>query len=178
MLQIDGCYGRKISMTCYYSMLRCTKIDNKQTVWQYQYATDLWYNCQLWAQIVKTNLSNIDAIYNDLSSRRLNDSKQTKSQRRFAGTSTTHNSNLTTKRHLTNCQRFSATVLKPLMTTMRVVGECFFWYRLTRVFPDKFHRAVKRLCVLCVCVFSNHAIFFHYIFAHLYCKSFIFHSTS
>jgi len=36
------------------------------------------------------------------------------------------------------------------MTTMRVVGECFFWYRLTRVFPDKFHRAVKRLCcVVC-----------------------------
>jgi len=34
---------------------------------------------------------------------------------------------------------------------MRVVGECFFWYRLTRVFPDKFHRAVKRLCV-CVYV--------------------------
>ena len=33
------------------------------------------------------------------------------------------------------------------MTTMRVVGECFFWYRLTRVFPDKFHRAIKRLCV-------------------------------
>jgi len=30
------------------------------------------------------------------------------------------------------------------------VGECFFWYRLTRVVPDKFHRAVKRLCV-CVC---------------------------
>jgi len=41
-----------------------------------------------------------------------------------------------------------------LMTTMRVVGECFFWYRLTRVFPDKFHRAVKRLCV-CVCVYSE-----------------------
>jgi len=38
------------------------------------------------------------------------------------------------------------------MTTMRVVGECFFWYRLTRVFPDKFHRAVKRLCCVCVCV--------------------------
>ena len=36
------------------------------------------------------------------------------------------------------------------MTTMRVVGECFFWYRLNRVVPDKFHRAVKRLCV-CVC---------------------------
>jgi len=35
---------------------------------------------------------------------------------------------------------------------MRVVGECFFWYRLTRVFPDKFHRAVKWLCVVCVCV--------------------------
>ena len=26
----------------------------------------------------------------------------------------------------------------------------FFWYRLTRVFPDKFHRAVKWL-LLCVC---------------------------
>ena len=38
------------------------------------------------------------------------------------------------------------------MTTMRVVGECFFWYRLTRVFPDKFHRAVKRLCV---CVYLH-----------------------
>jgi len=37
------------------------------------------------------------------------------------------------------------------MTTMSLVGECFFWYRLTRVVPDKFHRAVKRLCV-CVCV--------------------------
>jgi len=36
------------------------------------------------------------------------------------------------------------------MTTMSVVGECFFWYRLTRVVPDKFHRAVKWLCV-CVC---------------------------
>ena len=36
------------------------------------------------------------------------------------------------------------------MTMMRVVGECFFWYRLTRVFPDKFHRAVKRLCCVCV----------------------------
>jgi len=38
------------------------------------------------------------------------------------------------------------------MTTIRVVGECFFWYRLTRVFPDKFYRAVKRLCV---CVFND-----------------------
>ena len=37
------------------------------------------------------------------------------------------------------------------MTTMSVVGECFFWYRLTRVVPDNFHRAVNG-CVLCVCV--------------------------
>ena len=44
---------------------------------------------------------------------------------------------------------------------MRVVGECFFWYRLTRVFPDKFHRAVKRLCV-CYAVTS--------IFLHLFLK--------
>ena len=27
------------------------------------------------------------------------------------------------------------------------MGECFFWYRLTRVVPDRIHRAVKRLCV-------------------------------
>jgi len=27
------------------------------------------------------------------------------------------------------------------------VGECFFWYRLTQVVPDKIHRAVKWLCV-------------------------------
>ena len=33
------------------------------------------------------------------------------------------------------------------MTTMSGVGECFFWYRLTWVVPDKFHRAVKQLCV-------------------------------
>jgi len=33
---------------------------------------------------------------------------------------------------------------------MSVVGECFFWYRLTRVVPDNVHRAVKWLCV-CVC---------------------------
>ena len=39
------------------------------------------------------------------------------------------------------------------MTTMRVVGECFFWYRLTRVFPDKFNRAVKWLCV---CASGHH----------------------
>ena len=37
---------------------------------------------------------------------------------------------------------------------MSVVGECFFWYRLTRVVPDNFHRAIKRLCV-CVCVLSG-----------------------
>jgi len=37
---------------------------------------------------------------------------------------------------------------------MSVVRECFFWYRLTRVVPDKFHRAVKRLCV-CVCVLKD-----------------------
>ena len=40
---------------------------------------------------------------------------------------------------------------------MRVVGECFFWYRLTRVFPDKFHRAVKQLCV-CVCALGVYAL--------------------
>ena len=33
------------------------------------------------------------------------------------------------------------------------VGECFFWYQLTLVVPDKFHRAIKWLCVcVCACV--------------------------
>jgi len=27
------------------------------------------------------------------------------------------------------------------------VGECFFWYQLTWVVPDKIHRVVKWLCV-------------------------------
>jgi len=31
------------------------------------------------------------------------------------------------------------------------VDECFFWYRLTWVVPDKIHRAVKWLCV-CFCL--------------------------
>jgi len=52
-----------------------------------------------------------------------------------------------------------------LMTTMSVVGECFFWYRLTRVVPDNFHRAVKRLCVcVCVCVHSTDHGAFHKIY--------------
>jgi len=36
------------------------------------------------------------------------------------------------------------------MTTIGM-GECFFWYWLTRVVPDKIQRAVKQLCV-CACV--------------------------
>ena len=47
-----------------------------------------------------------------------------------------------------------------MMNTMRVVGECFFWYQLTRVFPDKFHRAVKRLCCVCVMVYSSRVLLF------------------
>jgi len=27
------------------------------------------------------------------------------------------------------------------------VVECFLWYQLTRVVPDKIHKAIKRLCV-------------------------------
>jgi len=38
------------------------------------------------------------------------------------------------------------------------VGECFFWYRLTRVVPDKIHRAVKWLCVLCVCILVHEMV--------------------
>jgi len=51
-----------------------------------------------------------------------------------------------------------------LMTTMRVVGECFFWYRLTRVFPDKFHRAVKRLCVMAAYLKSSQQVAHGYVY--------------
>ena len=47
------------------------------------------------------------------------------------------------------------------MTTMSVVGECFFWYWLTRVVPDNFHRAVKRLCVCVFCLCQNTNFKFH-----------------
>jgi len=53
-----------------------------------------------------------------------------------------------------------------LMTTMSVVGECFFWYRLTRVVPDKFHRAVKRLCV---CVLPCNAMLMWYMLLSCVC---------
>ena len=40
------------------------------------------------------------------------------------------------------------------------VGECFFWYPLTRLVPDKIHRAVKRLCVcVCACVCLKYKAF-------------------
>jgi len=60
------------------------------------------------------------------------------------------------------------------MTTMRVVGECFFWYRLTRVFPDKFHRAVKRLCV-CVCYYSMSLLHCAHCITLLFCNFFSFY---
>jgi len=52
---------------------------------------------------------------------------------------------------------------------MSVVGECFFWYRLTRVVPDNFHRAVKRLCV-CVLKLNYREITFTYHCAKLRLK--------
>jgi len=55
---------------------------------------------------------------------------------------------------------------------MSVVGECFFWYRLTRVVPDNFHRAVKRLCV-CVLFTVLAAVYVHlseYVSYYLRCE--------
>jgi len=60
------------------------------------------------------------------------------------------------------------------------VGECFFWYRLTRVVPDKFHRAVKWLCVYitsCFRDFANAVSVTHniatVIFVTLLCTSYV-----
>jgi len=54
---------------------------------------------------------------------------------------------------------------------MRVVGECFFWYRLTRVVPDKFHRAVKWLRVYTVInVFSSLTLLVRRQEGHPACK--------
>ena len=39
------------------------------------------------------------------------------------------------------------TTLRALQITLITLIECFFWYQLTQVVPDKIHRAVKWLCV-------------------------------
>ena len=31
------------------------------------------------------------------------------------------------------------------------MGECFFWYQLTRVLSDKIQRAVKQFACVCMC---------------------------
>jgi len=62
-----------------------------------------------------------------------------------------------------NLNKFVWTLVRLEMCTAPIhiwlqcwVGECFFWYRLTWVVPDKFHRAVKRLCVcVCACVYAG-----------------------
>ena len=38
-----------------------------------------------------------------------------------------------------------------LLQKIQKMAKCTFWYRLTRVVPDKVHRAIKWLCV---CVYS------------------------
>jgi len=38
------------------------------------------------------------------------------------------------------------------------VGECFFWYWLTRVVPDRIHRVIKWLCVCVGCIFVAYCI--------------------
>jgi len=45
---------------------------------------------------MKADQCNIHTIYDDAASRRLNDSEETESERRFASTSTTNDTNLTT----------------------------------------------------------------------------------
>jgi len=42
-----------------------------------------------------------------------------------------------------------------------LVGECFFWYRLTRVVPDKIHKAVKWLCVYVCWLFWQNSFLGH-----------------
>ena len=46
----------------------------------------------------------------------------------------------------------SACVIFILLQKIQKMAKCTFWYRLTRVVLDKVHRAVKWLCVLCVCL--------------------------
>jgi len=55
----------------------------------------------------------------------------------------------------TTHERVSDTTYHSVCWQKRSVGECFFWYRLTRAVPDKIHRALKRLCV-CVCKRGGH----------------------
>jgi len=43
----------------------------------------------------------------------------------------------------------SACVIFILLQKIQKMAKCTFWYRLTRVVPDKVQRAVKWLCVVC-----------------------------
>jgi len=43
----------------------------------------------------------------------------------------------------------SACVIFILLQKIQKMAKCIFWYRLTRVAPDKVHRAVKWLCCVC-----------------------------
>jgi len=47
----------------------------------------------------------------------------------------------------------SACVIIILLQKIQKMAKCTFWYRLTRVVPDKVHRAIKWLCV---CIYSCH----------------------
>jgi len=43
------------------------------------------------------------------------------------------------------------------------VGECFFWYRFTRVIPDKIQRAIKQLCVCVLTMLWNCSVLVYYV---------------
>ena len=56
----------------------------------------LRYDSQLWAKVVEADQRNVNAVYDNLTGRRFNDTKQSQCERRLAGTGTTNDSNLTT----------------------------------------------------------------------------------
>ena len=61
--------------------------------------THLRNNGQLRSEIMQSNLSDVNAVDDDLSGRRLDDSEQAERQRRLPGTSTANDSDLQSAEH-------------------------------------------------------------------------------
>jgi len=66
----------------------------------------------------------------------------------------------------------SACVIFSLLQKIQKMAKCTFCYRLTRVVPDKVHRAVKLLCVVCsiyLRMFATFAVLVLLLFLYFHC---------
>ena len=81
----------------------------------------LWDDGESRSQVLKSNLRNINTINNNSSSSSLQDAEQSQSQRGFASTSATNDTNLREKNNLTNHQVTSLTKCKLVILAQNAV---------------------------------------------------------